>query len=536
MSKAPLSGSRLLEEFRQAMQWQRAGFHAGGSMRRNFTAAESGRLTAGWSTSNTSINGLLENSLPLLWQRSRHWFRNSEFGKRFGSLVSNGIVGPDGITLVMQAGDYAREGGAYVFKPDKLANDAIEAAWKKWCKKGVCEVTGKYSFFDLCRVVANNTARDGELLGRHVRNTRANKYGYQVQMLMCERLHVHERGTRQNGNEVRLGVENDSAGKPQAYYILQRNPNDPLSTGTLYAERVQAKDVLHDFVPLDIEQIRGVPWAHAVLLGANMLHAFEEAAVYAARTGAAHMGFFLQSEENDPAPVSAADLGAKEDEGQLISDAEPGLMQLLPRGVKDFKQFDSKYPTDAFDPFVKSRSRRLAAGLDVSNHALTGDMNEVNYSSARIAELAERDNWKAQQNWFISAFVQPVFENWLQMALLSGQIVMPNGSALPAAKFEKFLEGATFQPRGWDWVDPLKEVQAARMAREEGLLTRTQAVAARGGSFEDNLVQIAAEQKLMEQHKVTLGAPAAPAAEPAKEAVPGKKPAPKQNAQQEDEE
>ena len=162
----------------------------------------------------------------------------------------------------------------------------------------------------------------------------------------------------------------------------------------------------------------------------------------------------------------------------------------------------------------------MATGLDVTYHALTGDMTKVNYSSARIAELCERDNWRAMQKWFISSFVYPVFKDWLEMSLLAGAITMPNGSALPATKLDKFLEGVGFQGRGWDWVDPVNDAQAAKLAREEGLTTRTQSAAARGADFEDNVIELAMEQELLAKHKVTLGDPTKPVA-----AKPGAKPA-----------
>lgn len=517
MKQTHTSGSRILEEFRQAMEFRRAGGFT--PHRRQFSAATSTRLTSGWPASDVALNSLLENALPVLVTRSRNWSRNSEYGKRFISQTRNGVVGPAGFTLTMRCGEWRQKQGQWQFMLDKVANDAIEAAWKKWCRRGVCDSTGKYSFFDVCNLAITHASRDGEALGRHVRGTNDNAFRYQLQLLNPDRLSV-----RTNADNVRMGVEIASTGKATHFHILQRNPNDTLSRGAMTAERVAAKDVLHVFMPLEVEQLRGVPWAHAVLLGANMLHAFEEAAVYAARTGASNMGFFTQNPPEGAGPVQMQDLGATEEgmEGELIDDMEPGRLQLLPRGV-DFKPFLSKYPDEAFDPFTKSRKRAMASGLDVTYHGLTGDMEGVNYSSARIAELAERDHWSGVQKWFIESFVMPVFTNWLEMALLAGQITMPNGSALPAAKFEKFLEGAAFQPRGWDWVDPLKEVQAAKLAREEGLVTRTQAAAAKGGSFEDNVIEIAQEEALLAASGVKLGAAQAAPAQPADQS--NKKPA-----------
>lgn len=106
--------------------------------------------------------------------------------------------------------------------------------------------------------------------------------------------------------------------------------------------------MFHDFVLLEPEQARGVPWAHAVLLGAHMLASFEESAVYAARIGASQMGFFTQGvgDQGPPGLVTPQDLGAQAGEGadgkpQLMAEVEPGALDLLPPGV-DIKSFDSK--------------------------------------------------------------------------------------------------------------------------------------------------------------------------------------------------
>jgi len=515
MSSTRQPGSVILQEFRAAMELQRAmgrvGLPFNARASRNFAAAESNRLTAGWLTWDASINALLQSSLQLLRTRSRQWSRNTGPGRRFLTLVRNGMVGPFGFRLRMRCGDWVQQGGKWVFKLDKLANDAIEAAYNEWCQLGNCEVTGKLSYADVCKLQGELLARDGETITKRLRGA-DNKWGYQLQLLAIDRLDIAHNATPPAGNEVRMGVERDSAGRPIAYSILKSNPGD--ARGTREAERVPAKDLLHDYVMLDAEQARGVPWAHAVLLGAHHLAKFIESAVYAAHVGASHMGFYLQSENSDLGPVKTNQLGAKtEEEGkEPISDVEPGLMELLPKGITDVKAFDAKYPSEAFDPFVKSNKHDLSAGLDVAHHSLSGDMTGVNYSSARIAELGERDNWRGLGHRFIGANARVVFTDWLEMSLLKGAITLPNGSKLPAAKLEKFLAGATFQGRGWEWVDPKNEAYANEIAIKHQFKTRSQVVAAQGGDYEDNVIELAQEQEIREQHSVELDT--APAAEP----------------------
>lgn len=315
----------------------------------------------------------------------------------------------------------------------------------------------------------------------------------------------------------------NSVGRAEFFHLLRANPLD--ARGLRSAERVPASDVLHGFIAIDAEQARGVPWSHAVLLGSHMLAGFSESAVFAARAGASQMGF-LEQQAGEGGPIRPEDLGLQpETGGDLSKELRPGAVDLLPPGVS-FKGFDPKYPSDAFGPFTNAVKQDIAAGLNVAHHNLSGDMSGVNYSSARIAELGERDGWRGVALWFIGAFVVPVFREWLQFSLLAGAIKLPSGAALPASKLDKYRDGMQFGGRGWDWVDPLKEVNAARIACEEGFTTRSQVVAGKGGDFEDHVAERAQEDELLAAHGVTLGAkPAQPtAAQPQDKAAPAASP------------
>lgn len=475
---------------------------------RTFQAGNVNRLTSGWLSQDIAINALLESQLAIIRARSRKLARDTSTGRRFLTLVKNNIVGPTGFRLQSRCGDY--RAGKWVL--DDLANDTIELHHRIWCKAEHCDVTGQSSFAEITRMVAEGLARDGEFLVKEIVGTKDTPYRYQLQLLSIDRLDINYRGTATNGNTIRMGVERNSAGKPVACYVLTRNPNDSLNQNTQVHERIETTDIIHRFVRVDAEQIRGVPWAHAIMSGQNMLHIFEEAAVTASVVGATNMGFY-----KPPAPGEAAYIPPSDDvgygaevadgvdaSGNLMKDAVGAAFETLPPGW-DFAQFNPAYPHAAFDPFVQARKRDIASGLDVAHHNLSGDMSGVNYSSARIAELQERDCWRAGQRFIIDAFVRRVTERWLELSLLAGALTMPNGSSLPALKIDKFKDGLDYIGRGWDWVDPLKEVNAAKVAVEEGLATRTQIVASKGGDFEENIIELEREMQLLKQHNITLG-------------------------------
>ncbi len=481
--------------------------------RRTFSAGNVSLNTASWLTQDIALNTLLESQLAIIRARSRKMARDTSTGKRFLSLVKNNIVGPDGFKLQSKCGEYLN--GKWML--DDIANQAIEDHFAIWSRAEHCDITGQSSFSELTRMLAEGLARDGEFLVREIIGTKDTPYRYQLQVLAIDRLDLRYRGVAQNGNTIRMGVEVNSAGKPVAYYVLERNPNDSLNLNTQHHVRIDAKDIIHRFIKLEPEQSRGVPWAHAIMTGQNMLHMFEEA-VQAAIVGASNMGFFKPPAPGDAAyadPASGESYGSEiaDDEdinGNLIQDAIGGSFRVLPPGWET-QQFNPAYPHAAYDPFVQSNKRDMASGLDVAHHNLSGDMTGVNYSSARIAELQERDCWRAGQKFMINAFVQRVVERWLELGLLASAITMPNGSALPVIKLDKFKSGLNFIGRGWDWVDPLKEVNAASQAINEGLTTRTKVVASKGGDFEENVIELEQEMELINKHKISLGSKTTPA-------------------------
>lgn len=478
-----------------------AGKPATNAGKRMFQAGLSSRLTASWAVGNASADGDIFRALDIMRARSRDLANNNDYVKKWLRTVANNIVGATGFALQCHAED--PDG-----TPDRLATTAIESAFAKWCQVGTCEVTGRLSFVDLQHVIIKAVARDGEALVRRVRDQNENAYGYALQLLDIDRLLVNYNQTLDNGNYIRMGIEMNSRGRPVAYHLRTIHPGDSLSVTadgqTVRIERVPATDIFHLFRTERPEQHRGYPWAHASMLRLNMLAGYEEAALVASRTGAAKMGFFT-SPDGDIAPLA----DGQDETGEFVSDADPGSFTVLPKGY-DFKEWNPDYPVANFGPFVKACLRAISSGLGISYHSLANDLEGVNYSSIRAGTLEERDAWMVDQNWFAGVFLRPLFLDWLQMSLLRGAIKMPNGSALPATKLEKFGMHH-WQGRRWAWVDPLNDVEA-NLAAVNGLLkSRRAVVAEQGQDMETVWKDLQKENDLMEEMGLTPNEAPAPA-------------------------
>jgi len=175
--------------------------------------------------------------------------------------------------------------------------------------------------------------------------------------------------------------------------------------------------------------------------------------------------------------------------------AEPGTFRDI--GRHDFVAYDPKYPHEQFDPFTKAIIRFIASGLGVSYQTLSGDLSETSYASGRQGLLEERETYKSSQEFIRETFLDRVFTEWLTMGILTGRI------NLPFYKLSKFNQ-PKWTGRRWSWVDPLKDVQAAKEARAAGFKSSTQIINEAGGDIEDTYLEIAQENAMALEHGLVL--------------------------------
>lgn len=470
-----------------------------------FAGGGIGRLTASLATSSQAINAELDGSLVVMRARARQLCQSNEYGRRFLNLVATNVVGRTGPMLQVRA-YMAQTDRKKAPVLDKAANDAIEIHWARWSQRA--DIAGRMHLAHMLRITAKAVARDGEALVRLVRN-RDLPYGMALQLLEIDRLDETMNATLQDGGAIRQGVEIDSTGRPVAYWLKSAHPGDRYLPGNLRAERVAAENIRHVFLPERAEQVRGYTWLHAVLLRSAQLHGFNEAAVLAARIGASKVAVL---ERNEEAPDATATMADGQSGGAMQMNVEGGEMFELPPGYS-LNSWNPDYPHANFESFVKTAMHGISAGLDVANHNLSGDMSGVNYSSARIAELSEREQWMVLQDWLIHTLVEPIYKEWLASALIRGDITFElSGNALPADKLSKFANASRFQGRRWKWVDPSKDIEAARAGVELGITSRTRIAAEQGVDLDDVLDELSQEKRLMDDLGLSAVKPAAPAA------------------------
>lgn len=470
--------------------------------RRMYAGARLNRLTADWFTSNTSVDAEIKTSLRKLRDRSRQLCRDNPYARQAKRTTQINVIGQG---IKMQSQVMALRGK----RRDEKINAAIEAAWERWCKRDYCDVAGRNSFLMMELLAAGALPESGEVLFRMVRQRFGkSRIPLALEIIESDLLDDQYAGpVTAKGNEWRMGVEVDKWGRPVRYAFLTRHPGDSGFQNTQVNEKyvfLPARDVIHLFIPERPGQNRGVPWFASVMDDVHQLEGYEQAAVVRARAASALMGFITSAEGELEGDAVEND--------QRLSEFEAGVFKYLNPGeqitVPNLSSPDAQY-----EMFVRAKTRRFASGFGASYETISRDFSETNYSSSRLSLLEDREHWRTVQTYLVENFHQRVFEEWLDAAVLSGELELPDYELRPDR-----YDRPRWQARGWSWVDPLKEVQAYREAEAAGYMTKAQIVAQLGNDLDDNLQQLQREQQLALELGVNLDADknkAAPAPAPA---------------------
>lgn len=450
--------------------------------KRTYAGANQGRLFADFVASSRSADEEIKGALKTLRNRCRDLSRNNEYAKRFLTLAKTNIVGERGVTIQVKA---RNDNGAM----DMIGNTIVENAWKKWTRKGICTVDGRMSWVDAQRLFVETLIRDGEVLVRLVKYP--NDYRFALEFIETDLLDEEYNAPLPNGNRIRMGVELDQFNRPVAYHLFTSHPGD---TSTMWMgkayNRVPADKIIHAYLPERAMQTRGAPWMSPVISSLKMLAGYREAELVAARVGASKMGFFTS-------PQGDGFVADDTDNKVPIMEADPGTFHQLPQGV-EFQQFDPTHPTSAFADFEKAILRGIASGLGVSYTSLANDLEGVSYSSIRQGTLEDRDQWKVLQDFLIQHFIEPVFNAFL-MSIMENGVIM-----IPASRFDKFADATVYRARGFQWVDPLKEMNAAVVGLQNGILSMQDIASQYGRDVEEQFDQIQAEKELAASYGLTM--------------------------------
>jgi lambda family phage portal protein len=452
-----------------------------------FAAARIDRLTEDFQSPLVINDEILRSELPRIRRRSRQLARNNPWVRQYLKMMSVNVIGPTGIKHRARVRNAAGD-------LDQALNAQLQDAWLDFAENPVT-IDGRLNLVQLEQMLWRQAPRDGEVLVRQWLGFRDNPHGLALQPLDVELLDEtlnRPRTTRQT--EIRLGVEVNEHGRPLTYYVWNALPGSPVQREYV---AVPAAEMIHFMDHEYASQTRGVPWIASVMIALHMIGAYSETELVAARAGSAKMGFLQSVKE---ALAGEEDLDEPDADDELSMDAEPGSIEKLPPGY-EFKAWDVDHPNAGYDQFIKSQLRQVASGLGVGYPTLANDLENINLSSIRHGLEIERDFYREQQQAWIASFRRRVYDSWLRMASLSGTIRLPGGDW-------KRARAALWQPRGWGFIDPQKDVGASIEAIEYGLTSRHRVLARNAEDPDEIFEELARENELATKLELKIDGPA----------------------------
>lgn len=385
--------------------------------------------------------------------RARHLRHNDPLAANAAAIYRTGLVGY-GVTAASQ-------------HPDASTRSTIDEAFGAWA--------AKTKFAELQAEIVDALVTDGEAIVI----MRTNDVGeLRLQHIPAEQLDESMTVELAGGGYVANGVEFNGNDEVVAYHVFKTRLTDIyLSSQTPI--RLPAEDVLHIFKREGAGQHRGLSWYAPVVLPLNELSQLQDALLISAKIQAMMCGFV-----QDLNGTGTAFAEGQQNAGAMDISLEPGTMRVLPSGYS--VTFSNPAQMQQSVDFASHSIRLIAAGLQLPEFILSGDMRNVNYSSARTALVQFRQHLEAIQfTLLVSKLFEPVYRRWLALAGLSGTLDVGDDDA---AAVEWFFPAMP-------WVDPKKDADGTAAMIAAGLMSRKQAVAALGFNIEKLDAEIAADRQ-----------------------------------------
>lgn len=440
---------------------------------RAFGGASGSRLYADWLATAATSNEQIQNSQPRMLNRGRELARDDANVKKFLRMVDKGIV----FTGFRLQSTVVDANG----KPDEEARRAIERMFKAWSAKGVCTTCGKFSFRQAHRKMVRTKARDGEYFVRKHLNYPGNEFGFALQLIPVETLDWQFNRKLSNGNVVIMGVELNADNRPVAYHFWEEVPAATVKhkTGNTLAnrQRIPADEIIHSFIDeFEENQVRGITWLHAAMKIIKQYGGYMEAEVIAARIAACKHEYYEIPEEYDEEQIKKIN-----PPGAM----EPGSSEIGAPGVKK-TILSPSHPAMGMGENQKAFKRDIASAVDVAYNTLANDLERVNLSSLRYGVEEDRDTWRMLAGDEVDDLLNNIFPDLLENALIRGKVTVENGQALPLVKFDKYLPHI-WGSRGWKFMDPVKDADAAKKRVDQGWDTNSKVTAEIGGDWDENM-------------------------------------------------
>lgn len=461
-------------------------------LRENYDAGSYGGSNQNWRVMNASAEITDRYSRDNVRARARDLERNSD--------IMNAVIGAFKRNIV---------GGGYHVQAktdDQELDKEIEKAWKKWCKKQNCDVTGTQSLNQIIRMAVERKRVDGGILFIK-RYTSDGFVPFKLQMVEVDELDSGTIAPKHTGDKVVGGIEYNAYNRPIGYWIRQYDIEGYSQRDAVW---VDAKDVIFYFTKKRPSQLREISDMSPTITRIRDINEFMTAVSVKQRIEACLSVFIKKTVPTTGIGRSSLPAAAEKIsyDGKLLS---PGMIKELNVGDGIEVVNPSGQAADATS-FAKLQQRLVGAGQGISYEATSRDMAESTYSSARQGLIEDDLTYKEDKELLIE-ILDEIYETFVISAVLCGALSIPDFWQ----RKDNYLSHEWIQePK--PWIDPYKESNANMIALKTGQKTFKQISAESGRSWRDQIDDMAEILEYGEEKGVDMGGVVFGITETAKEA------------------
>lgn len=449
-----------------------------------YEAAKPDRNNKGRRERGTADSAVMTAGLSLR-EQARHLEQNHDIAKGIINTLVQNVVGANGIGV--EPMPRRMDGTIH----EQFAIQLL-ALYLDWCKRP--EVTWQHNWASAQRLMARTWVRDGEVLaqmlsGPVVTLDHGTRVPFSIEMIEPDLLPMDYTDL---SKKIVMGVERNGWGRPVAYHLYREYPNGlNYITRATDVKRVPAARIRHLKLVDRIWQARGVTVFAPVLKRLDDIKDYEESERVAAKVAASMAAYIIKG---DPELYNPDGTGEKR---QLKF--RPGMIFDDLRLGESIGTIDTNRPNTNLENFRRGQIRAASTATFVTYSSASKDYDGT-YSAQR-QELVE--GWGAYAVLgaeFSSQMVQPIWEQFIDVALLAGLLDMP------ADLNTDSLKDALFIGPQMPWIDPVKEANAWEILESNAHASGPEIIRRRGRNPRDVLEEEANWRRLADEKGVSLSA------------------------------
>jgi len=465
-----------------------------------YTGASNKISFRNWNPTFATADETLLPSLDILRARSRDAFRNQPAAKGALKTMRTGVIGSG---LQMQPSiDYE------FLKIKREQAEAWQAKTKQefrvWSESRNCDFLRQQTFLGLQKLAFASQRTSGDCFILLPWKPYPNMpYDLRVQLIEADR--ICNPNDLNDTSEIAGGIERNEDGTPIAIYIRTPHPHATLiginnihptwQRIPFYGRKTGTRNVLQLVQIERVGQTRGEPILTPVIETLKQISDYSAAELSAAVINAL-LTVFIERPQDDTLTNSNLE---KEKEnpwdnpsnytlgtGTWVDGAPGEKMNII----------NAARPSSQFDPFFLACMKQIGMALAIPYEILIKHFSS-SYSASRAAMLAFYTDCFAEREEFAEAFCQPIYEAFLEEAVLKGRIIARGFLSDPYIRLA--YSGAYWRGPAQGQIDEVKEVNAAILRVKAGFSTKQiEAQKLTGEDYKDIMKAQSEEKKLAE--------------------------------------